>query len=300
MPYKPRKESYEIRILRHLNNRMALTEKEKQYFSNLVKGYEGEVLFDSYTEKLSCECYILNDLLLKVNNTLFQIDTLIIFQGLIYLFDVKNHEGEYIYDNGLYKRPKNEVLDPLLQLERSKSLLRQLLYKLGYHFPLEASVVFINPQFILYQAPPDKPFIFSSQVSTLLQKLNTAPSRLNHKHKLLADKLISLHNKDYPFRQLPSYEYNKLRKGITCLKCQSFSVYVKGENCVCKECGTQEPVAAAVIRSTDEFKLLFPNEKITTNVIYEWCKVVKTKKRIRGILAESFTMAGAHRWAHYE
>ncbi|WP_053361484.1 nuclease-related domain-containing protein [Bacillus sp. FJAT-27251] len=300
MLYKSREESAEIRILRHLNNRMTLTEKDKQHFLNLAKGYEGEVLFDSLTEKLSCECYILNDLLLQVGGTLFQIDTLIILQGTIYACDVKYHEGDYFYETDkLYKKPRIEVLDPLLQLKRSDSLLRQLLSKLGYHFSLESFVVFINPQFTLYQAPLNKPIIFPTQVNRFLQKLDSTPSKLSSKHKQLADKLVSLHITDSPYRQLPSYKYGKLKKGLTCSKCQSFEVHVKGKNCVCKDCETLEPVVSAVIRSIEEYKLLFPNEKITTNVIYEWCKVV-TKKRIRAILQENFTAAGNHRWSYYE
>ena len=77
---------------------MTLSDKDKQHYFNLKKGYEGEVMFDSLTEKLQCECLILNDLLLKINNTTFQIDTLII-SDTIYLFEVKNFEGDYVYES---------------------------------------------------------------------------------------------------------------------------------------------------------------------------------------------------------
>lgn len=73
MVYKSRTESAELLILGSLNTRMNLSDKDKQHYLNLKKGYgyQGEVLFDSSIEKLQCECLILNDLLLKVNNTLF-------------------------------------------------------------------------------------------------------------------------------------------------------------------------------------------------------------------------------------
>ncbi|HWO77601.1 MAG TPA: hypothetical protein VNM69_17175 [Bacillus sp. (in: firmicutes)] len=45
MPYKPWTESAELQILRILNYRMDLSDKEKQHFFNLKKGYEGEVMF---------------------------------------------------------------------------------------------------------------------------------------------------------------------------------------------------------------------------------------------------------------
>jgi hypothetical protein len=301
MPYKSRTKSTELIILKSLNTRMNLSDKDKQHYFNLKKGYEGEVMFDSLTELLQCECLILNDLLLRMNNTFFQIDSLIINSETIYFFEVKNYKGDYYYESDrLYKKPKSEINNPLLQLGRSESLLRQLLHKLGFNIPIDASVIFINPEFTLYQTPLNKPFIFPTQVNRYLKKLNTTPSELNEKHKMLADKLISLHIEDSPIKQVLSYDYDQLRKGITCVECNSFSISIEGRKCVCKECGHEEVVATAVMRSVKEFKLLFPNQKITTNVIHEWCKVVKSKKRIRRILEKNFKIVGVHQWSYYE
>jgi Nuclease-related domain len=301
MPYKSRTQSTELLILKSLNTRMSLSEKDKQHYFNLKKGYEGEVLFDSFTDKLECQCFILNDLLLKLNNTLFQIDSLIIISEAIYFFEVKNYEGDFYYESErLYKKPKSEINNPLNQLSRSESLLRQLLQNLGVNIPIYASVVFINPEFTLYQTPINKPFIFPTQVNRYLKNLNTIPTKLNGKHKMLADKLISRHIKDSPFKLLPSYNYDQLRKGITCVECASFSISVEGKKCICKECGYEEMVATAVMRSVKECKLLFPNQKITTNIIHEWCKVVESKKRIRRILEKNLKIVGVHQWAFYE
>ena len=224
MPYKSRSESAELLILRSLNSRMNLPAKDKQHYFNLQKGFDGEIQFDSLTAKLQLECYILNDLLLKQNNTTFQIDKLIILSETIYLFEVKNYEGDYYYEaDRLYKKPKSEITNPLNQLNRSESLLRQLLHNLGFNLPIDSSVVFINPEFTLYQTPLNMPFIFPTQITRYLKNLNSIPSRLNKKHKLLADQLISLHIKDSPFKQIPTYDYGQLQKGITCQRCNSLS-----------------------------------------------------------------------------
>ena len=280
---------------------MNLSKKDKQHYYNLKKGYEGEVVFDSLTEKIQCECLILNDLLLKQNNTTFQIDSLIIFQESMYFFEVKNHEGDYFYESErLYKTPSSEITNPLTQLNRSESLLRQLLQDLRINLPIHASVVFVNPEFTLYQTPLNQPFIFPTQINRYIRKLSMLPSKLNEKHKSLADQFVSLHIKDSPFTQLPSYNYNQLQKGITCEKCASFSIAIEGRGCVCKQCGYTEMVATAVMRNVTEFKLLFPNQKVTTNIIYDWCKVVSSKKRIKKILDDSFTLVGVHQWSYYE
>lgn len=75
MLLRGRTESYELLALRFLNSRMKLTEQEKFRLLNLEKGYEGEVKFDQLAEGLHEERYIINDLLLEINNSYFQIDT---------------------------------------------------------------------------------------------------------------------------------------------------------------------------------------------------------------------------------
>ncbi|NRD77429.1 NERD domain-containing protein [Bacillus sp. BRMEA1] len=45
-------------------------------------------------------------------------DTIIIFQGVLYVFEVKNYEGDFYYESDrLYKTPMKEVKDPILQLK---------------------------------------------------------------------------------------------------------------------------------------------------------------------------------------
>lgn len=301
MLYKPRTESIDLLILESLAARMSLSPKDEQLYFALKKGYEGERSFDSWTEKLQCECLILNDLLLKQNNTLFQIDSLIIMSDTIYLFEVKNYEGDYYYElDKLYKLPTSEINNPLIQLNRSESLLRQFLQTMGFNLPIKANIVFINPEFTLYQTPLNKPFILPTQINRHMKKLNLNSSNVNKKHRELADKIISLHIVDSPFKLFPTYKYEQLQKGITCGNCTSISVSINGKICTCQECRYEESIETAVLRNVKEFKLLFPNKRITTNVIQDWCKLINSKKKIRRILGKNFKMAGVHRWTYYE
>ena len=301
MAYKDRSESVLLKTLRILNTRMELTEDDQRYYQNQEKGYEGEVQFDVFTEMLQRNCYILNDLLLKNNKSSFQLDSSLIFQGTFSLFEVKNFEGEYVYDGEYFKTLSGlDIQNPLDQLKRSKLMLSQLLQSLGSKLAVEAYVIFINPQFTLYQTPPDLPFILPTQLNRFMSKLDQKPSLLNQSHKNLADKLISLHQTESPYTQLPSYGYDQVRKGMTCKKCHSFSVSVQGKKVVCHTCGYEEMVTDAVVRMVGEFKLLFPERKITTNVIHEWCGVVNSKRTISRALGKNLDIKGVHQWTYYE
>jgi hypothetical protein len=301
MNKKPRSVSYELMVLRILNARIDLSEKDKLDLLNLEKGFEGELMFDSLTEKLQEERFILNDLLLKVGNTYFQIDTTIISQATLHFFEVKNYEGDFYYESGLlYKTPKKEIKDPILQLKKNESLMRQLLQSLKFQIQVEAWVIYINPEFTLFQAPRNLPMILPTQLNRFLKELDMMPSKLSERHKRLAEKLISLHHGKFPFTQLPSYDYSQLKKGVTCSKCHRFVNSVEGNKCVCVECGHKEEVDSAVIRNVREIRLLFPDRKITTQGVYEWCGGVIPKNTIRRVLKKHFKAVGSGRWLYYE
>jgi hypothetical protein len=301
MAFKVRTESDLLKCLRIINLRMELTKDEKKYYLNLKKGYEGEVKFDLITDKFQSNCLIINDLLLKVDNTTSQIDTSIIFQDTLHLFEVKNFEGDFSYQSDKLQTVKGkDYKNPLHQINRSTFLLNQLLQSHKINFNIEAHVVFINPEFTLFQAPPNLPFIYPTQLNRFFKKYNTKPSRLNTFHMQLAEKLVALHQTESPYTLMPKYEYHQLKKGITCNVCQSFLISVNGNYAVCSECGFRESVASAVIRNVMEVKLLFPDRKITTNVIYDWCKIVTCRKRISRILGRNFKVTGVGQWAYYE
>jgi hypothetical protein len=301
MPYKVRSESLVLRILRILNKRMKLTGEEHWYYLNQEKGFQGEVQFDRLTEKLQRDCHILNDLQLESNKSSFQLDSSLIFQETLSLFEVKNFEGEYVYDAEYFKTPSGrDIQNPLDQLKRSKLLLSNLLQSIGSKLTIEAYIIFINPQFTLFQTPPDLPFVLPTQLDTFMKKLDQKPSRLNQSHKNLADQLISLHQTVPPYTQLPAYEYETINKGMTCCKCDSFAVTIVGKKLICNNCGCIELVTVAVMRNVEEFKLLFPEQKITTNIIHEWCGVVDSRKKISRVLGKNLKITGFGQWAFYE
>ncbi|TCJ04114.1 nuclease-related domain-containing protein [Cytobacillus praedii] len=303
MIIKHRKESEELTIFNVLNRRMTLSNKDRQYYFGIKKGYEGEVMFDEFTEKLISDFYILNDLLFKVNNTLFQIDSLIIISGKIYFFEVKNFEGDYLYNadlDSLYKLPNKEYSNPLHQIKRSESLLRQLLQNNGYNLSIEANIVFINPEFTLYQAPLNKHFILPTQVKSFIQKLNAVQISNNDESSHLASKLVSLHIKKSPYTHLPEYKFEQLKKGVNCSFCYSFSISVRGQVCTCGSCGYEESVETAVVRAIKELMLLFPDLKVTNSVVMEWCRIVNCRKRISRILTRNFKAVGNSRWTFYK
>jgi len=290
----------ELRILRSLHARTSLSEEDGSHYSNLEKGYAGELKFDLLTESLQDQRLTLNDLLLQQNGTFFQNDSIILSQEALYLFEIKNYEGEYFYENEkLYMRSGKEVKDPILQLARNESLLRQMLQSLGYKIRVEAYVVFVNPEFTLLQAPFDYSIIRPTQLNRFFKKLNI-PSRLNGMHYKLAEKLCSLHYEKNPFPRKHDYSYERLKKGGICLSCGRFLDIAGRNKLVCGFCGKEESIASAILRNVDEIRLLFPDNKITTNCVHEWFGGNLSKKMIGRVLKENYKAIGNKKYTFYE
>ncbi|MFD2443167.1 nuclease-related domain-containing protein [Bacillus sp. CGMCC 1.16607] len=224
---RQRFETEELKLFRLLNKRIQLSRKDLNYYLNLEKGFEGELKFDERLKSLTSDHLILSDLLFEINNSFFQIDALLIISKTIYLFDIKNFEGDYYLDSGSwYTLSKSEIKDPLAQLKRSETLLRRMIQDLKLNFSIEAYLVFVNTDFYLYQAPLNLPIIFPSQIDRFMKKINLSESKLLERHLKFAEKLLSHHLEKSPFTRVPVYTYDELNVDVICSMCNSFNVGV--------------------------------------------------------------------------
>jgi hypothetical protein len=300
MLIKDREPSKELLLFRSLSLRMKLSEKDLNYYSLLEKGYVGELLFDEHLSTLTNNFYLVNDLLLEHGNTLFQLDSLVLFQETLFMFEVKNYEGDfYVKGDRWYTGSDIEIKNPLQQLYRSEALLRRFLQDQGCVIPIESQLVFVNPEFTLYQAPMNIPIILPTQIPRLLRKLANQPFKSTHLHEKIADRLLTHHINSSSMSKKPEYHYEMLRKGVMCSTCFKFFYEATETKLICK-CGVIEGIDEAIIRSVQEFMLLFPDRLVTTNAIYEWCGgMVKSKKTVRRVLSSHFILKGHSRTAHF-
>ncbi|AXF55417.1 NERD domain-containing protein [Salicibibacter kimchii] len=297
MILKPREVPTELKTLRLLRPRMTLP--DEQHYLNLEKGFTGEQQLDTWLENLTTDCFVINDLLLQQNRNFFQIDKMLIFQETIYLLDSKYSKGDFFIDDDKWKTISGiEIQNPQLQIKRSETLLRKLLQQHRMNFPIESTLVFTHSEFYLYNAPPKLPAVFPNQIHRFLEKLNRLDSKMTYKHNKLAEKLLALHFHKNPHTQFPDYDYHELKKGVLCVSCRSFMTD-NGVNWVCAKCGYDEDNKTAIMRSIEEYKFLFPNRKITTNNIYDWCGMKSSKKKVNKLLTNRFIRMGHANASYY-
>ncbi len=299
MILKQRSIPEELLILRYLRGR--LKDLDEDHLKILEKGFAGELQWDTIvTDALtSSRSLLLNDLLLTSGGQMFQIDSLLLSKKFT-IFEVKNYDGEYFVENDRwYTITKTEIQNPLIQLHRTETAFRRLLRDLGIHIPVEAYVVFVNPEFTLFHAPYHPSILLPSQLKRFLQKIKQETCEITNKDQMVAEKIASCHLKKSPYTRLPCYSYEDLDKGIRCGCCERFLFPLSQSYVYCEICGGKEPVEAAVLRNITEYQTLFPEKLVTTIGILNWCGGIVSEKVIRRILKKNYNTKGSNRHTHF-
>ena len=289
-------------ILNALDKRMTLLPNDRLTLQSIQKGNEGECYFDSLmTQYVNCESIALKNLVIVHNGIIIQIDSLLITSNGVYLYEVKNYAGDYSCQNSQIKSlHRSTYLDPIAQLERTTTVINNLLTSWNYRMPISAQVVFVHPTFVLYEAKVGDPILFLPQLPRHLKKVNQKADYLDKRHHALAENLLQEASKDVPFeRKLPDYSYEQLKKGLTCVTCGSFDLVNNSKSSWCKTCGEHHSLNEMILHQIKEFRLLFPNEPVTRNIIHEWCGGQLTERRVYSLLQSTFKRVGQGKSSYY-
>lgn len=286
-----------------LEKRIELQDTDRNYLLNLEKGFEGEECFDEHVKTyLNKEVIVLNDLLLSSRNNTFQVDSLLITSETIHIYEIKNYKGSYQMSSGqLMTLTGQEINSPLNQLNRSKTLMKQLIKDLGYSFTVEASVIFVHPTFVLFQAKASDPFIYPNQIEKHFKEMNQRLAPLSKEQHYFAQKLIKENRESVPYqKQLPEFKYSKLQKNIYCKTCGGKEVTVTRKKSYCSRCRSKLPLEETILYHIEEFKLLFPDEKMTVHLLYEWCGKKVSPRRLRTVCNKHYTKVGTTSNSYYK
>lgn len=292
---KERSKSDLLLGLQYLDAYMNLSDEHKRELINLEKGYKGEELFDRTVKKyLTSEFIVLNDLLLNYKGASFQIDSLIISNDSIHVYEVKNYSGEYKYSAGQFSTLSgHEITNPLNQLNRTVNMMRKIMRDWDITLELKAHIIFINPHFTLYNALHTDPIILPTNIDEHFNKLNNQSRSLDKIHHFIAGKLNQSHLEEVPFqRQLPDYKWDDMTKGLSCPNCFEFKVSLTQRKYSCRHCLSESELDHLIFDHIKKFCFLFPQEKLTVSALYTWLNGEITHHRIRKVLSKRLIPVG--------
>ncbi|GEL07728.1 nuclease-related domain-containing protein [Salisediminibacterium halotolerans] len=264
--------SQELELLRILNRRSTLTEKQRNRLKQLEIGLAGEVFVDNKLKPYSEILTVIPDIIMQINHTHIQIDTLILSPTSIYLFEIKNYFGNYeITEDGYWLSPKhNYILNPLIQLERTQSLVRQLLAEAHVSVELlQGYVLFPDPSFTLYGAKQTMPIIFSSQLDSFFKQISSKLHNQFSQQKVI-ERIDYYRLVSSPFTKLPDINTMMIRPGVLCFFCFSPMTKSSQRTFKCTDCQKIESAQNALKRTYDEYTRIYQDHSTSLQSFHQY------------------------------
>lgn len=266
--------SSDFLLFEALLSRWSLSTRERDYYQRLQKGVIGERSLINFLQALDSPNIIpLFDLRFQINEQEIKIDCLLLTSDSLFLLEVKNYKGDYYYENHKFYQvsTRKEIYNPITQLERTEFLFKKLLQDLRVSFPLRSFLVFINPSFYLYQSPILPQFLYYGQIEGFFQSITKKAPPLTKQTLQLKEELMSRKIERSKYGIVPDYRKEELKRGLFCPLCH-YNLDRKGQLYLyCRQCKERFHVYDTLLHAIAQFQLLFPEEKITTGKITDWC-----------------------------
>ena len=294
-----------LQKLESANKRIPLTTSQSSQYIRESAGYEGELFLSKHlNESLEVDHIALYDLHLEDNQKEFQIDCLLILQDEIYVIEVKHYRGEYEVVRNDWRNIHNGYLieTPLVQLNRAKRLLENLLKKMQVNLKVNEVLILTSPEFYLFKSDVNTNIITRIQLGRFVNQLNSRRLHLNDWHVNLSLKLHDRHINESKYQEKLEFDFDSMRKGVKCEECEGwlekYETYSR-KYLYCNSCNNRYLGSEIIFKSINEYRLLFPERKITVSAIHQWTGESLSRFIIRKILNKHFIPVGSTKSKYY-
>ncbi|BAK95426.1 putative uncharacterized protein [Tetragenococcus halophilus subsp. halophilus] len=248
-----RNKPQELCWLEAMKHRGHLSNEEQNSYQRLSNGIQGEVIFDQlFDHFLGNEVSYLDDVTLDYRGDVLQMDKILQNKSTVYLADIKNYQGNYVYENNALKIGGKVFANDIIEQARRARRIFTRLFE-DYQLPLEIKnvIVFINDQSRI-TLNDDLPEIILNyeEIPSWLMSLRgqTQTSQSMNWQNLIKNYQIP----HYGTKRICTTErFKHLKKGIHCAKCGSFSLTSKRYVLQCA-CGYVEAKKIAYLRTICE------------------------------------------------
>lgn len=259
-----RRKSHELQWLELLFNRSGLNEAEIKQYQKLQRGFQGEVEFDKIFDLIFGDrISFIDDLTLRHKQHTVQLDKLFCINGTLYIVDMKNYRGHYIYEKSTWKAGHSILSHDILeQLRRAVRIVEAILFEANINVKVQGVLVFMNPESTIEirEMVKEKTVLYGDTLSWFLELRNSlSPTGNTDWIKLMRTFEID----GYKTKKTCSQEqFERLTKGIMCHRCGQFDMKERKYTIVCSACGSVEVKETAYVRTICEYGLLMHDKNI--------------------------------------
>lgn len=252
-------------IYREMNMRDALDSNKQQELYRLERGAAGEKMVVNYIEEFGQGHWQILTNVWLYEYGLFEIDCLLLTETDIYIFEIKNYNGDFKYVNSQCYFSDDVIShNPISQTQRCKVNLQNILSAVGIRVDVHANLVFTgeHADIEIQDYIEDLDVLTINQFRKLIYsianneqtKLDTGSREIN-RGKIL--RVIDRAKRKSPYQPQPlsPLEQSRLRKGIKCGNCGNFDLDTARSYLVCN-CGLHEPREMAIVRTICEYGVI--------------------------------------------
>ncbi|GBD60519.1 nuclease-related domain-containing protein [Tetragenococcus halophilus] len=284
-----RKKPHDLQWLETLSKRKQLNEEQRWALQRSQKGFLGERQMDKLVETFLPEITaIINDITLKYQSTVVQIDKILLVGTIVYIIDMKFYQGNYTFQNNSWQRNGKKLPTNILeQLRRAVRVIENIFKENQIDLKVKGVLAFLNPESNIYveDTVPEKVLAFNELPLWLLElKKYSSDEHYLHWQSVLFQYQINGYRTK---RQLTLEEEKHLQKGICCPHCHQFNTWQNKHTVHC-ECGYIETKEVAYVRTICEFGVIFHNRNLRLGKLKEFFGEQVEPEYLRYILKKHF------------
>lgn len=277
-------------------------EKDVQNLKRLAAGYEGECEFDDWLSDYGRPHWkIFKDIWIDAGGTT-QIDTLLVTGEGIYMFDVKNYSVALEYVDGKwFSGGKRLNKDIFIQQKRSMEKINLMHHRMGRPGGLYSSIVFINEHNdVKIVDDVDIEIMMRNDIKRKIHQIADEENWNGRVNIEQAARAIETFIIPCPYkpRELEDAEFDRLHRGICCVRCSGFDMEVRRYHVRCG-CGHSESKEKAVLRTICEYGVLRHDRELKINEIEKFLGNVVSRRRLTDLLRKNFKLVVGGKYARY-
>ena len=272
------KQPTQLDIFREMNARQGLDADKLKDLYRLKRGASGEKMVLDYLDEFGQENWQIRTNLWLYEYGLFEIDLLLLTQTDIYIFEIKNYNGDFKYlDSQCYFSDDVISHNPISQTQRAKVNLQNVLSAGGMRVDVKGVLLFTgkHSDIDIQDSVNGIDILTINQFRKLIYSISADEKRNldNDTSVLYRQKILRIIDKaerksPYQPQPLSTLEQRNLRRGIKCAKCASFNFNTTRSYIICN-CGLHEPREMAIVRTICEYGIInFDKDLVASEVFY--------------------------------
>ncbi|TDM07454.1 nuclease-related domain-containing protein [Macrococcus lamae] len=296
---KCRESLHQTFCFRGLQARYVFSEDEQERYNKLVKGEEGEAIADELLHLFfqHDDGIYLCDLRLNINYQQVQIDSLLVLDNCVIVFEVKNLSFDLNYRDGNFYLMNGEPFSALNeQLARLKKVVSSYIAQYDPFVDVIVYPFFVNPEQTIHGILLNGDVLVKDNYQHVLmeyrKQFNLGPAAAITKYLLKR----SVPNN---FDKRMEVDYSLVKKGVYCSVCFKEMQRISQRRVFCVNCNQHSNTSDIVHNAVKDIGKIWPDQLITSKLIADWLGNGVSIRSVQRIMKNNYERIESHHFGHH-